>query len=95
VYEFEWDAEKATANIKKHGVSFEEAQSVFLDIEAPSWIDDRHSDDEVREIMIGHSLRQRLLFVCYTERDERIRIISAREATPHERRAYENEATDW
>ena len=86
---FELDVNKATANTAKHGVSFEEAATVFRDPIAAIFDDEDHSDEESREIIIGHSDRNRLLLVCFTERDDAIRIISARKATRRERRDYE------
>ena len=86
---FELDVNKATANTAKHGVSFEEAATVFRDPLAFIFDDEDHSDEELREIIIGHSDAHRLLLVCFTERDNAIRIISAREATRRERRDYE------
>jgi uncharacterized DUF497 family protein len=83
---YEWDPAKAAANLKKHRVSFEEAASVFLDPEALTFWDPDHSDEEEREITIGRSARRRMLFVAHAERDDRIRIISARRATRRERR---------
>ena len=89
--EFEWSATKAQANAKKHGVSFEEAQSVFYDEYARQFFDDEHCEIEERFIMLGLSERSRLLIVCHCERSEgrSIRLISARKATPNERRHYE------
>ena len=87
--QFTWDERKAAANQKKHGVSFEEAQTVFDNPLAVIFDDERHSLNEPREIIIGHSARNRLLLVCFTERDGDIRLISARRATPKERRDYE------
>jgi uncharacterized DUF497 family protein len=87
---FEWDEDKARANLKKHRVSFEEATSVFSDPLAMALPDDDHSVGELREIVIGHSIRDRVLLVSYTERGRhRVRIISARIATRHERKDYE------
>jgi uncharacterized protein len=87
--EFEWDAQKADSNRRKHGVSFEEATTVFGDALAVIFDDEAHSTDENREIIIGHSDRSRLLLVSFTERSAKIRIISARKATKTERRDYE------
>lgn len=87
--EFEWDAAKARENLKKHGVPFEEALTVFADPLARIFDDPDHSENERRELIVGHSAQQRLLVVSFTERQSRTRIISAREATPHERRDYE------
>lgn len=86
---YEWDPTKAAANLKKHRVSFEEAASVFLDPGALTFRDPDRSDEEEREVTIGHSGRQRVLFVAHAERDDRVRIISARRATRRERRQYE------
>ena len=86
---FTWDVEKAAANRKKHGVSFEEAQTVFDNSLAVIFDDEAHSDTEPREIIIGHSVDNRLLLVCFVERDGGIRIISARKATAQERSDYE------
>lgn len=88
--EFEWDASKATTNLAKHGVSFPEAMSVFGDPLEVTIPDPVHSSDEARFLSIGLSEGGRLLVVAYTERDGRIRIISAREAAPKERRHYES-----
>ena len=88
---FEWDEEKARKNFAKHGVSFEEAQSVFDDDNAGIKDDPDHSLGEHREIIVGHSAAGRLLLVSFTERAENVRIISARAATPRERRFYEEE----
>ncbi len=87
--EFEWDQDKAASNKKKHGISFEEAATVFGDPLAAIFDDPVHSQEEHREIVIGHSTRNRLLVICFTERAEAIRIISARRATKQERRDYE------
>jgi uncharacterized DUF497 family protein len=87
--EFEWDADKAKENVKKHRIAFEEALTVFADPLASIFDDPGHSDDERRELIIGHSARQRLLVVSFTERDRRTRIIGARKATPTERQDYE------
>lgn len=90
--QFEWNPEKAAANLKKHGVSFEEAKTVFGDFLARIFEDEEHSFEEKRNGIIGHSAKNRLLIISYTERaNDTIRIISARETTPQERRKYENE----
>ena len=86
---FTWDEEKAAGNILKHGVSFEEAQTIFGNPLAVIFDDEAHSTVERREIIIGHSANNRLILVCFTERGGNIRIISARCATPKERRDYE------
>lgn len=87
--DFEWDESKAAANLKKHGVSFEEAKTVFDNPLALIFDDEAHSINEQREIIIGHSRKNRLLLVCFTERPGTIRIISARIATRKEREDYE------
>ncbi|PYU92247.1 MAG: hypothetical protein DMG25_12420 [Acidobacteria bacterium] len=87
--EFEWDREKAEANRATHGIDFEEALTIFRDPLAQIFDDEEHSEDEPREIIIGHSVKQRLILVCFTVRGTRIRIISARKATPLERKDYE------
>jgi uncharacterized DUF497 family protein len=87
--EFEWEAEKAAENLKKHGVAFDEALTVFADPLANIFADPDHSGDERRELLIGHSARQRLLLVSFTDRGRRTRIIGARRATARERRDYE------
>jgi len=88
--EFEWDDAKAASNWLDHGVRFETARGVFKDIFAIEWTDDRHGDTEERFVTLG-MVESHLLFVSYTLRRERIRIISAREAEPRERRRYHNE----
>jgi hypothetical protein len=88
---FEWDAEKAAANVKKHRVSFDEAVTVFYDPLAASFADPDHSDDENRFITVGYSARNRLLIVCHVERGAATRIVSARRATAHERKRHEGE----
>lgn len=86
---FEWDPRKAAGNLRKHGVAFEEAVSVFLDPAARTFLDPDHSTFEHREITIGLSTDGRVLFVAHTERSGRLRIISARRAMPRERKQYE------
>jgi uncharacterized DUF497 family protein len=86
---FEWDPEKAAANLAKHGVSFEEALTVFSDPLARIFDDEDHSREEEREIIVGHSTKQRLLLVCFTARETAIRLFSARRATKRERQDYE------
>lgn len=90
--EFEWDDEKAASNAEKHGVTFEEARSVFRDPFAIELLDDREDYGEDRYILIGMSANN-VLVVVYTERRERNRIISARRAELNERRFY-NEQND-
>jgi uncharacterized DUF497 family protein len=87
--EFEWDEEKAAANLAKHGVSFEEAKTVFDDSLYVDFYDPDHSFDEHRYIIIGESRRGRLLLVSYAERGDAARLISAREVTGSERELYE------
>lgn len=86
---FEWDSNKARENIRLHGVTFEEASTVFSDPLAGTQYDPDHSFGEARFLELGSSKLGRLLVVCYTERDDRIRLISARLATAAERRKYE------
>ena len=87
---FEWDPSKAKANVKKHGVSFEEAATVFFDDRAVEFYDDSHSDWEDRVLLLGHSSKLRLLLVChcYRKSDSVIRIISARKSTKKESVLY-------
>jgi uncharacterized DUF497 family protein len=87
--EFEWNPAKAEANLKEHGISFDEATTVFRDTLSITISDPDHSDSEDRFIDIGMSHRMQLLVVSYTERKDRIRIISARRATRAERKNYE------
>ena len=86
---FEWDEAKAKANLKKHNVSFEEAETVYNDPFLWTFPDAEHSDLEQRYINIGQSSKKRVLVVTHTERGKNIRIISCRKATASERRAYE------
>jgi uncharacterized DUF497 family protein len=89
--QFEWDIEKAKANLKKHKVNFSEAETVFGDPLAKIFDDETHSSEEKRELIIGHSIQNRLLIVIFTEREnDTVRIISARAVTLQERRDYEN-----
>jgi uncharacterized DUF497 family protein len=87
--QFTWDPAKARENLRKHGVSFQEATTVFANPLARIFDDPDHSVDEQREIIIGHSARERLLLVSFTERGEFTRIISARRPGAKERRDYE------
>jgi len=89
VLEFEWDLRKAAANLAKHGVSFEEAATVFGDPLGRIVTDPRHSVGEERFVLLGSSREKRLLAVMYADRGGVIRIISARKATRRERRDYE------
>ena len=88
--EFEWNPAKAKANLKKHGVAFEEAATVFFDDRAIEFYDESHSDWEDRMLLLGLSTNLRLLLVChcYRESDSVIRIISARKATKNEAKLY-------
>jgi len=87
--QFEWDPDKAADNLRKHGVSFQEAGTAFFDPLALITDDPRHSHDEHRLVLVGRSYLDRLLVVVHVEDGETIRLISARVATPRERRAYE------
>ncbi|MBA4066182.1 MAG: hypothetical protein C0501_21200 [Isosphaera sp.] len=87
--EFEWDEAKAESNLRKQGVSFPEAATAFADPLAAIFPDPDHSDGEAREILIGYSERSRLLVVSFTERPPNLRVISARVASPGERRNHE------
>jgi len=89
--EFEWDTTKASSNKRKHGISFEEAQSVFYDDFAIQFFDEENSSEEDRFLMLGHSNQTRILLICYCEKNSGnlIRIISARKATAKERKLYQ------
>ena len=87
--QFEWDSRKAEINLAKHGVPFEEAITVFADPLARIFDDPEHSEGERREIIIGHSVQQRLILVSFAGADERVRLLSARQATRTERKDYE------
>jgi len=94
-YRFEWDDGKARSNQTKHSISFDEAATVFDDPLARIFDDELHSINEAREFIIGHSIKDRVLLVCFAERpDEMIRIISARLPTKKEQKDYE-EADAW
>jgi len=86
---YEWNPTKAKVNLRDHGVSFEEAATVFVDPLAVTYPDPDHSDEENREITIGHSVKQRIVFVSHCQRGDRIRIISSRKATRKERKQHE------
>ncbi len=86
---FEWNDEKADSNLRKHGISFEEAKSVFYDSLSVTIPDILHSTEECRFIITGYSDEQRQIVVAHTDRNDKIRIISARLATPSERKKYE------
>lgn len=86
---YEWDAKKAKTNLRKHGVSFEEAATVFLDPLAITFPDPDHSDEEARELTIGSTTKNRVVFVSHCPRGDRTRIIGARRTTRKERKQYE------
>ncbi len=86
---FEWDPVKARKNLRKHGVTFEDASSVFYDLLAMTGADPDHSEEEERMVTFGLSSSGQLLVVAHTERSDAIRIISARVATKQERKIYE------
>lgn len=86
---FTWDPEKAEQNARKHGISFDEARSVFGDPLAATFPDPDHSEVENRELTIGYSTTGRMLVVSHTQRGLAVRIINARMATSHERRDHE------
>lgn len=88
--EFEWDDNKASSNEVKHNAAFEEAKTVFVNPLAAIFDDEEHSREERREIIIGHSYKNRLLVVSFIERLEAVRIISARKANRNERKDYED-----
>jgi uncharacterized DUF497 family protein len=88
---FEWDPSKAAANERKHGVSFEEASTIFGDPLSDTFDDPDHSESEMRFIIIGHSVKGRLLFIAHRDDISSVRIISARELTSSERKQYERE----
>ncbi len=89
VLSFEWDEEKSKRNFKKHGITFDEAKTVFNDPLAITIADPEHSDEEERYLDVGLSVKERLLVVWYTEREENIRITVCRRATPFERKIHE------
>lgn len=86
---YDWNPAKAARNVKKHGVTFEEAASVFGDSLAYTFADPSHSQGEARWLTFGSSTEQRILVVSHVEHEHGIRIISAREATAHERKIYQ------
>ncbi len=88
--EFEWDPDKADRNWHKHGVSFQEAATVFDDPLAITYFDPEHSEGEDRFLTFGHSGNGRFLVVSHTDREDRTRIISTRQGTRKERKSYEN-----
>ncbi len=87
---YEWDAQKERANLSKHGISFAEATTVFGDPLAGTILDPDHSVGEERLVTVGYSAKNRLVVVCHIEAGDTVRIISAREATSHERKTYES-----
>jgi uncharacterized protein len=89
--EFEWNPKKAKSNLRKHKVSFNEAATAFSDLLSLTFDDEAHSDVERRYITLGISHQGRILVVAHTMRGDKVRIISAREATPRERKWYEKE----
>ena len=89
---FEWNKEKARANKRKHGISFNEALFVFADPLSITRPDPDHSETESRFITIGNSQKNQLLMVCHADREDRIRIISARKVTKNEKRKYEEKS---
>lgn len=92
--EFEWDTSKATSNKRKHGVTFEEAKSVFYDDFGIQFFDDENSEMEDRFLLLGKSNQSRVLLICLCEKESGnlVRIISARKATAKERKLYKGEA---
>lgn len=90
MFKFEWDDQKATSNLQKHGVSFDEAVSVFADASALTFSDTDHHEIEERSRTYGISNKERLLVVVHTERRHSVRIISARKATRYEKGIYKN-----
>ena len=87
--QFEWDENKGRQNLSKHGVSFEEATTIFDDPLYVDFYDPDHSENEERYLIVGQSNRGRILILSYTERGNKIRLISVREVTPQERKTYE------
>ncbi len=89
--QFEWEPEKDRDHLARHGISFDEASTVFGDPFAVTIDDPDHSTEERRFVTTGYSTRQRIIIVVHTDRDDSVRLISAREVTPAERRVYEQE----
>ena len=87
---FEWDGSKSASNLKKHRVSFDEGVTVFYDPLAATFDDPDHSQDESRLVTVGYSAQGRLLVICHVERGGAVRLISARRATPRERKRHES-----
>lgn len=92
---FEWDEEKALENLRKHGVSFVEARTIFGDTLSSSISDPDHSGEEARFLTIGLSADGRILVVVHTDRGQNVRLISARRATRRERLGYEEDSPKW
>ena len=90
MFKFEWDYQKATSNLQNHGVSFDEAVSVFADDQALTFADTDHFESEDRSRTYGMSNKERLLVVVHTERRNNVRIISARKATRYKKGIYEH-----
>lgn len=88
---FAWDVRKNKANLKKHGIDFREAATVFYDPLSTTFPDEDHSEQEQRFLTIGASARGSILVIAHTEEGDTIRVISARQATPQERKFYEEE----
>jgi len=88
--DFEWDDAKADTNLRKHGVSFSEAMTIFGDALSITGYDPRHADDEDRFLTMGSSVAEQLLVVSHTDRGGNVRIVSARVATRRERKDYED-----
>jgi uncharacterized DUF497 family protein len=91
---FNWDVRKATANLKKHGIDFREAATIFADPLSTTFPDQDHSEFEHRFLTVGQSIRGRILVVAHTEENDTIRIISAREATRREQSFYEENESE-
>ncbi len=89
---FEWDPNKDKKNLKTHGITFDEASTVFKDTLSLTIYDPLHSESEDRFVLIGNSYKNRLLVVIHTEQEDKVRIISARKATTNERKQYEENA---
>ncbi|MFA5864367.1 MAG: BrnT family toxin [Phycisphaerae bacterium] len=90
---FEWDPDKEAENQKKQGISFEEAMTAFEDVSSLIFYDPDHSVEEDRYLLLGLSVRWKLFVIAFTDREHRIRIISARKATSKERKFYEEKIT--
>jgi uncharacterized DUF497 family protein len=89
--QYEWDEDKARTNLRKHQVGFQEGATVFNDPLIATRLDPDHSYDELRHIAIGRSVRGRILVVVFTERGDKLRLISCRKATPREQKVYEED----